>query len=320
MTALFTRLNAAKASADPQAQQVVLGTLQKLMKENNVSPFRPLLMPLIQMPFFLAFFYSLRKLADLPLPQLKDGGFGWVSDLTVPDPYFILPITSMIFTNLVLRVSLFPFCVTKLMVSGRCRRHSLHELQPQHGPLQERSDGHVGRCHPLHWQDARREWRKISCVTIADGQAVLFYWTFTNLYSLFQAVLLRQPFVKSLLRIPSPPPAPPLPAGTAEPKQPTYAETWKALRETLSTKGAAWQEAKAKHQASLDVKERESGMRKGSALMVERVREKTAPGVSAPTVPAPSASWQETAGSERGGKEEAKARRVAAAREKRMRQ
>lgn len=108
MTALFTRLNAAKAAADPQAQQVVLGTLQKLMKENNVSPFRPLLMPLIQMPFFLAFFYSLRKLADLPLPQLKDGGFGWVSDLTVPDPYFILPITSMIFTNLVLRVSPFP--------------------------------------------------------------------------------------------------------------------------------------------------------------------------------------------------------------------
>lgn len=111
MTALFTRLNAAKASGDPQAQQVVLGTLQKLMKENDVSPFRPLLMPLVQMPFFLAFFYSLRKLADLPLPQLKDGGFGWVTDLTIPDPYFILPVTSMIFTNLVLRVSFTIFLI-----------------------------------------------------------------------------------------------------------------------------------------------------------------------------------------------------------------
>lgn len=105
MTALFQRLNAAKQAKDAQAQQVVATTLTNLMKENDVSPFRPLLMPLLQMPFFLAFFWGLRALAQLPLPQLTQGGFGWVTDLTLADPYYILPITSMLFTNLVIRVS-----------------------------------------------------------------------------------------------------------------------------------------------------------------------------------------------------------------------
>lgn len=108
MTALFKRLADAKKAGDTQAQQVVAGSLTNLMKSNDVSPFRPLLMPLIQMPFFLAFFWGLRSLAQLPLPQLKEGGFGWVMDLTLSDPYYILPITSMLFTNLVLRVS-FPY-------------------------------------------------------------------------------------------------------------------------------------------------------------------------------------------------------------------
>lgn len=60
--------------------------------------------------------------------------------------------------------------------------------------------------------------------------------------------------------------------------------------------------------------------------MVERVREKgVAPevpvaGSQAGVVPRAAASWQEGSTSERGSKEEMKARRVAAAREKRMRQ
>lgn len=105
MTALFKRLNDVKQSGDINARNTVIQTLQGLMKQHNVSPFRPLLMPLIQFPFFIGFFNALRHLAYLPLPQLKEGGFGWVTDLTVSDPYYILPITSLLFTNLVLKVS-----------------------------------------------------------------------------------------------------------------------------------------------------------------------------------------------------------------------
>jgi len=30
-------------------------------------------------------------MATLPVESLKTGGFLWITDLTVPDPYFILP-------------------------------------------------------------------------------------------------------------------------------------------------------------------------------------------------------------------------------------
>ena len=106
MTALFKRLQEAKTAQDPQAQQVVAQTLTNLMKTHDVSPFRPLLMPLVQMPFFLGHVLRFEETGyPPPLPQLKEGGLGWVTDLTLADPYYILPITSMLFTNLVLRVS-----------------------------------------------------------------------------------------------------------------------------------------------------------------------------------------------------------------------
>lgn len=112
MNALFKRLQDAKATNDRTAQQVVTSNLQNLMKEHDVSPFRPFLLPLIQMPFFLSMFSALRTFATTPVPQMKEGGFSWVTDLTLPDPYYILPATSMLLTNLVFKVGTFfrPSC------------------------------------------------------------------------------------------------------------------------------------------------------------------------------------------------------------------
>jgi YidC/Oxa1 family membrane protein insertase len=103
-TALMKRLNEAKQTRDQAQMAVVTQNLQGLMKEHDVSPFRAFTLPLVQMPFFLSMFYGLRNFAYTPLPQLKEGGFSWVTDLTMSDPYWILPITSMALTNLVLIV------------------------------------------------------------------------------------------------------------------------------------------------------------------------------------------------------------------------
>ncbi|KAF2754800.1 hypothetical protein EJ05DRAFT_513722 [Pseudovirgaria hyperparasitica] len=43
----------------------------------------------------------LRNMAQLPVPSMLDGGFGWISNLAVADPYFILPIA----TSLIMHVS-----------------------------------------------------------------------------------------------------------------------------------------------------------------------------------------------------------------------
>ena len=51
-------------------------------------------MPLVQIPLFLSFFIGLRKMAQLPVESMATGGLGWFTDLTVYDPYFVLPVIS----------------------------------------------------------------------------------------------------------------------------------------------------------------------------------------------------------------------------------
>ena len=102
MSALMAR---AREEKDPQEQAVYSQALRNLMTEHNINPAKPLVIPLMQFPVFLSIFYALEWMSKTPFPQLKEGGFSWVTDLTVTDPYYILPITSMILTNLVVRVS-----------------------------------------------------------------------------------------------------------------------------------------------------------------------------------------------------------------------
>jgi YidC/Oxa1 family membrane protein insertase len=164
-------------------------------------------------------------------------------------------------------------------------------------------------------------------------QAVLFYWTFTNLFTLLQALLLRQPAVKSLLKIPTPPPVAAAPEGESVNQNPSLLETWRALREALSTRGEAWQKAKAQAEARSAELERAKGMKKGSALMVERIKEASVAEVS--SAPSASAAQESTQGSAstaaswmegdegqntKVGREMVKARRIAAARDRRTRQ
>lgn len=99
---IMKRMTDARKDNDMMAQQIATTNLQALMKEHDVSPFRSMILPLVSMPLFLGLFFAVRKLATLPLPQLHEGGFGWVMDLTLSDPYFILPMTSIFFQILVL--------------------------------------------------------------------------------------------------------------------------------------------------------------------------------------------------------------------------
>lgn len=78
-------------------------TLQRL----NVNPFATVLTSVVQITVQLGFFIGLRRMCELPVEQLKTGGLGWITDLTVPDPYFILPVLNTITINLQLLVSVF---------------------------------------------------------------------------------------------------------------------------------------------------------------------------------------------------------------------
>jgi len=47
------------------------------------------------MPVFLSVFIGLRQMANLPVESMRTGGTAWFTDLTVPDPYFILPLMTI---------------------------------------------------------------------------------------------------------------------------------------------------------------------------------------------------------------------------------
>jgi YidC/Oxa1 family membrane protein insertase len=60
--------------------------------------------PLIQIPIGYGMFRILRDMAAIPVPSMETGGFWWITDLTVSDPFFVLPIASGILFIQALRV------------------------------------------------------------------------------------------------------------------------------------------------------------------------------------------------------------------------
>jgi len=102
--ALMDGLKDANTAGDKAKAQAYGHELTKLWRDNDCNPWKSMVLPLVQMPLFMSFFFAIRKMAYLPVPQLKEGGIGWVTDLTMPDPFYILPITSMALTLAVLEV------------------------------------------------------------------------------------------------------------------------------------------------------------------------------------------------------------------------
>ena len=61
--------------------------MMKLYKTEKVNPLGGCLPILAQLPFFVGFFFALREMVEL-----RHASALWMSDLSIPDPYFILPV------------------------------------------------------------------------------------------------------------------------------------------------------------------------------------------------------------------------------------
>lgn len=67
--------------------------LSALKKSHGIRTFAPFI-PFLQIPFGFGCFRAVRGMAALPVPGLAEESAAWITDLTVPDPYFILPAVS----------------------------------------------------------------------------------------------------------------------------------------------------------------------------------------------------------------------------------
>ena len=68
------------------------GQLTEFMKEKNIKPFSNMFPIMVQLPIFVSMFVGLRGLANLPLESMMHGGLFWFEDLTIADPFYLLPL------------------------------------------------------------------------------------------------------------------------------------------------------------------------------------------------------------------------------------
>ena len=174
MQAMIKDLEYAKSTGNQQEMQNAAINVRKLLSDNNCSPFKSLLLPAVQMPIFLSFYFALTGLAKAPLPALTTGGIAWFPDLTLADPYYALPIISSAMTLLVLETGA-ETGTTAMNQSSQAR----------------------------FMKNVLRGVTVLAAWLISSfPSAVLLYWSTTNTFSLFQLLALRTRFLKRLLRLP----------------------------------------------------------------------------------------------------------------------
>ncbi|KAJ3415859.1 Mitochondrial inner membrane protein oxa1l [Chytridiales sp. JEL 0842] len=159
----------AKAAKDFVAQREAQTKLLKLFSTHNVSPFGAV-WGLVQAPVFISFFLSLRKMAELPMPGFETGGLFWFTDLTVADPTWVLPIAA----------SASMFAVMEFATETNA-------AQSQSAAMKNVFRFMMIVFIPL---------------TATLPTAVFLYWISSNLFTLAQFYILKQPKVREYLKIP----------------------------------------------------------------------------------------------------------------------
>ncbi|OON16411.1 inner membrane protein, partial [Opisthorchis viverrini] len=87
LTLLQERMTNARLSGDYLEMMKVSKEMQEMMRSKDVNPLRSMKLLIVQA--------GIRGMASLPVPSMKTGGLSWFTDLTVPDPYCLLPFMSM---------------------------------------------------------------------------------------------------------------------------------------------------------------------------------------------------------------------------------
>ena len=92
---LQERYKQAMRTQDAAETRKVWSEMNALRKSAGMKMWKQFV-PLVQIPISFSLFRLQRGMSTLPAPGYETGGFLWVKDLTVPDPYFIMPIVQTV--------------------------------------------------------------------------------------------------------------------------------------------------------------------------------------------------------------------------------
>jgi len=93
-----------KQKGDTLALQKQVLKMKKMYDDAGVNMGTTFLSPFIQVPVTLGVFFGVKTMCQLPVPQLTHSGLSILQDLTVPDPYMVLPIAFCAAVNLQISV------------------------------------------------------------------------------------------------------------------------------------------------------------------------------------------------------------------------
>lgn len=90
--AIQEKMNEARQMKNSMAFAEHSQEMMNLMQEKGYNPIKNFLVPFAQMPIFLSFYFGLRGMVNAPVESFQNGGIAWFTDLTMADPYYILPV------------------------------------------------------------------------------------------------------------------------------------------------------------------------------------------------------------------------------------
>ncbi|XP_076243835.1 OXA1L mitochondrial inner membrane protein [Calliopsis andreniformis] len=170
MQRLQLKMTEARQCGNQYEAAMYANDIAKYMRERKLNPLKSFVVILAQLPIFLSFFWGLKRMADVPVEGLRTGGLWWFTDLTVCDPYYILPVM----TSVVL-----------------------------YGIFQFSAASSAGIGNPIM---AKYLFRAIPIIAfpflINFPAAILCYWFSTNCISIIQIGLLKTPKVRKYFNIP----------------------------------------------------------------------------------------------------------------------
>ena len=88
---LTERMQAAQKINDQQAVMLAWQEMRTVRRQAGLSYMTQFTPMLVQSVLGFCSFKLMRAMANLPVPGLRDGGFGWITDLTLTDGYLIVP-------------------------------------------------------------------------------------------------------------------------------------------------------------------------------------------------------------------------------------
>lgn len=100
---LRTKMLQTNAAGNMVEATRVRAEMSKLQSDHGIKPVKSFI-PFLQVPLGFGCYRVVNGMTSLPVPGLATETAGWLKDLTVADPVFILPALSAAFMHLTLRV------------------------------------------------------------------------------------------------------------------------------------------------------------------------------------------------------------------------